>query len=52
MKIAIIGGLGFIGTNLYFLLNKNYKIIFKNLINKYNEYITYHTYSHYNSIEI
>jgi UDP-glucose 4-epimerase len=31
MKIAIIGGLGFIGTNLYFLLNKNYKItIFDN----------------------
>jgi UDP-glucose 4-epimerase len=31
MKIAIIGGLGFIGTNLYFLLNKNYKVtIFDN----------------------
>lgn len=26
MKIAIIGGLGFVGTNLYFLLNKNHKI--------------------------
>ena len=31
MKIAIIGGLGFIGANLYFLLNKNYKVtIFDN----------------------
>ena len=26
MKIAIIGGLGFIGTNLYFFLNKDYKV--------------------------
>ena len=26
MKIAIVGGLGFIGTNLYFLLKKNYKV--------------------------
>tara|TARA_A100001011_G_C14262469_1_gene823114 strand:+ start:843 stop:1760 length:918 start_codon:yes stop_codon:yes gene_type:complete len=26
MKIAIVGGLGFIGTNLYFKLNKTYKI--------------------------